>query len=108
MHFTEVAKAIAKHFNRTAHIATTHNELIKDDRFVLVGRGLYALREWGYASGVVRDVIAKILEKHGALTKEEIIEKVLRERYVKPNTIIVNLQNSKRFRKDPAGKYSLA
>ncbi len=107
MHFTEVAKAIGKHFDRKAHIATTHNELIKDERFVLVGRGLYALKEWGYASGVVRDVITKILEKNGALTKEEIIDKVLRERYVKPNTIVVNLQNPKQFRKDPSGKYSL-
>jgi hypothetical protein len=105
MHFTEVAKAIAKHFDKRAHVATTHNELIKDKRFVLVGRGLYALSEWGYSTGVVRDVISDILEKSGPLTKEEIIEKVLRERYVKPNTIVVNLQNPIHFKKTKEGKY---
>lgn len=105
MHFTEVANAITEHFDRRAHIATTHNELIKDKRFVLVGRGLYALSEWGYSTGVVRDVIAEILKKNGPLTKEEIVEKVLRERYVKPNTILVNLQNSKHFKKTKEGKY---
>ena len=108
IHFREVARLITEVFNKKAHVATTHNELIKDPRFVLVGRGLYALAEWGYMSGVVKDVIKKILEKDGPLTKEKIIEKVLKERYVKPNTIIVNLQNSKFFKKDKQNRYSLA
>lgn len=105
IHFTEVADRITKLFGKKAHVATTHNELIKDPRFVLVGRGLYALSEWGYISGVVKDVIKKVLEKHGPLTKEKIIEKVLNERYVKENTILVNLQNPKFFKKDKEGKY---
>lgn len=107
IHFKEVAKSIEKLFKKKAHIATTHNELIKDKRFVLVGRGLYALSEWGYLNGVVKDVIEKILQKNGPLTKEEIIDKVLKERYVKENTILVNLQNTKHFKKDKQGKFSL-
>jgi hypothetical protein len=107
IHFKEVAKAIQAMFNKKAHVATTHNELIKDSRFVLVGRGLYALSEWGYLSGVVKDVISKVLAKNGPLTKDEVIEKVLKERYVKKNTIIVNLQNPKFFKKDKDGKYSI-
>ncbi|HBV00836.1 MAG TPA: hypothetical protein DEF00_00370 [Candidatus Taylorbacteria bacterium] len=107
IHFREVAKSIEKLFGRKAHVATTHNELIKDPRFILVGRGLYALSEWGYMSGVVRDVIRKVLEKSGPLTKEEIVGKVLKERYVKENTILVNLQNLKFFKKDKDGRYSL-
>jgi len=108
IHFKDVAKTISQVFNKKAHVATCHNELIKDPRFVLVGRGLYALAEWGYMSGVVKDVIKKILEKHGSLTKEEVIEKVLKERYVKENTIMVNLQNPKHFAKDKDSKYSVA
>ncbi len=107
LHFREVAELIEKMFSRVAHVATTHNELIKDDRFVLVGRGMYALKEWGYTSGVVRDVIREILRKHGALTKDEIIEKVLKERHVKPGTIVVNLQNQKYFKRSKEGKFSL-
>jgi DNA-directed RNA polymerase delta subunit len=108
IHFKEVAKQITTIFKKKAHIATTHNELIKDKRFVLVGRGLYALREWGYMSGVVKDVIKSILEKHGPLSKDEIIEKVMKERYVKENTIMVNIQNQKHFKKNKDGKYSPA
>lgn len=108
MHFTEVAKAIKSLFDREAHVATCHNELIKDKRFVLVGRGLYALSEWGYASGVVKDVIREIIKKYGPLTKDEIVEKVLKERYVKENTIAVNLQNNKYFKRTKEGKYALA
>lgn len=108
IHFKEVAKTISEVFKKKAHIATCHNELIKDPRFVLVGRGLYALSEWGYMSGVVKDVIRKILEKHGPLTKEEIIDKVMKERYVKENTIAVNLQNPKYFKKNKDGKYTVA
>ena len=108
IHFKEVAKAISQYFNKKAHVATTHNELIKDPRFVLVGRGLYALAEWGYMSGVVKDVIKKIIENEGPLTKEKIVEKVLKERYVKENTILVNLQNPKYFKRDKEGHYSNA
>ncbi len=107
IHFRDIAKLIADLFNKKAHPATTHNELIKDNRFVLVGRGLYALSEWGYLSGVVKDVIKKVIEKNGALTKDQVIEKVLKERYVKENTILVNLQNPKFFKKAKDGKYSV-
>lgn len=107
MHFSEVAKTISELFNRKAHIATCHNELIKDKRFVLVGRGLYALSEWGYTKGVVKDVISGILEKEGPLTRKEIIDKVSRERYVKDNTILVNLQDSNFFKRDKDGTYSI-
>lgn len=106
IHFREVAKLITELFNKKAHVATTHNELIKDPRFVLVGRGLYALSEWGYMSGVVRDVIKNIIDKNGPLTKDEIVKKVLKERYVKENTIMVNLQNPKFFKKSKDGKYT--
>lgn len=105
MHFKEVANAINELFERKAHIATTHNELIKDERFVLVGRGLYALTEWGYSAGVVKDVLLDIIRKHGPLTRDEIIDKVRKERYVKDNTIIVNLQDTALFKKLPDGGY---
>ncbi len=107
MHFTEVAEAITEVFSRKAHVATCHNELIKDPRFVLVGRGLYALSSWGYEKGVVKDVVAKILKKEGPLSKKDIIDRVLKERYVKENTVFVNLQDSKLFKKTKEGKYTL-
>lgn len=107
MHFKEVAEAIKNLFDKKAHVATTHNELIKDNRFVLVGRGLYALSEWGYSAGVVKDVLRQILETHGPLTRDEIIDKVRKERYVKDNTIVVNLQDTALFKKLPDGHYLL-
>lgn len=108
MHFREVAEAINELFGHEAHIATTHNELIKDGRFVLVGRGLYALTEWGYTAGVVKDVLRQIIATDGPLSKEEIIDKVRKERYVKDNTILVNLQDPTFFKKLANGTYTLA
>jgi hypothetical protein len=105
MHFREVADAIEGLFHKKAHIATTHNELIKDKRFVLVGRGLYALTEWGYTAGVVKDVLREILTQHGPLTREEIVDRVRKERYVKDNTIVVNLQDVALFKKLADGSY---
>jgi hypothetical protein len=105
MHFREVAQAIAEIFNRKAHEATCHNELIKDERFVLVGRGIYALKEWGYSAGPVREVITEMLRRHGPLNREEVIDAVRKERYVKDNTIFINLQDTSRFGRDNEGKY---
>ncbi len=108
MHFKEVADSISKVFGKKTHYATCHNELIKDPRFVLVGRGLYALAEWGYKAGVAREVIRDILKKEGPLSKEEVVDRVMKERYFKKNTILVNLVNPKYFKKNKNGLYSPA
>ena len=48
LHFTDIAKKIneMKFDKKTANAATVHNELILDDRYVLVSRGTYGLKEW--------------------------------------------------------------
>ncbi|PIR70585.1 MAG: hypothetical protein COU46_00720 [Candidatus Niyogibacteria bacterium CG10_big_fil_rev_8_21_14_0_10_42_19] len=107
LHFREVASNIEKFLAKKAHEQTVHNELIKDERFVLVGRGLYALSEWGYEPGIVKDVIKAVLNKNGPLKREDLIKKVFQERHVKENTILINLQNRKHFKKLPDGKYTL-
>jgi hypothetical protein len=106
MHFSAVSKAIGTLFSKKAHVATTHNELIKDPRFVLVGRGLYALTEWGYTPGVVRDVIRETLEKEGPMKKDEIIKRVKKARFVKDNTVLVNLNDSRYFKRLKDGRYA--
>lgn len=108
MHFREVSKAIQNNFKKPAHVQTVHNELIKDNRFILVGRGLYALKEWGYIPGTVRDVIFHILQSHERISKEELVKKILKERHVQETTIAINLQNRKFFKKFPDGAYGLA
>ena len=107
MHFREVADSISKTFGRKTHYATCHNELIKDSRFVLVGRGMYALAEWGYKPCIAREVIKDILKREGPLVKEDVVEKVMKERYFKKNTILVNLVNPKYFKKNKSGQYSI-
>jgi hypothetical protein len=104
LHFKEIATALGEKTNPQ----TTHNELIKDPSFVLVGRGVYALAEWGYVPGEVKEVIRKILRKEGALYKDEIITHVSKQRIVKKNTIIQNLSNKKYFIRTPDGKYTIA
>lgn len=108
MHFKEVSEEITRMFGKKSHPATAHNELIKDKRFVLVGRGKYALREWGYKEGIVKDVISEILKKYGPLDKETLVDYVLRERFLKKNTVLVNLHNQKNFKRLPDGKYTVA
>ncbi|MCA9330879.1 hypothetical protein KC957_02430, partial [Candidatus Saccharibacteria bacterium] len=53
MHFNEISEAIKDSDFKRKNVTTQaiHNELIKDKRFVLIGRGLYALKEWGYKKG---------------------------------------------------------
>lgn len=100
-HFTEVASQIPGSL-----VQTVHNELIRDPRFVLIGRGIYALKEWGYVPGDVKDVIANVLTSEARpMTKEEIIQKVLQQRQIKQNTILMNLSNKKYFARDNEGKY---
>lgn len=110
MHFTEIAEKIneLKFDHKTAYPATVHNELILDEKYVLVGRGIYALSEWGYEPGVVADVIARVLEKHQApLTREQIVEDVLRQRMVGKSTVHLALMNKDRFAKTDDGRFTL-
>ncbi len=107
MHFRDVAHTINKTFNKNAHVATCHNELIKDDRFVLVGRGMYGLKVWGQAGGTVKDLISKVINDNGPkMKKEDIVSKVLELRDVKENTVVVNLNNPKLFKKLPNNLYT--
>jgi len=112
LHFRKVTQLINESgifdSSRKAHPQTVHNELIKDKRFVLVGRGLYALAEWGYKPGTVKDIIVKVLEEaQKPLLKEEIVDRVLKQRFVARNTILLNLQNREYFKKNKEGKYEL-
>ncbi len=103
LHFRKVTELIDN-----SHLQTVHNELIKDQRFVLVGRGIYALSEWGYYPGQVKDVISSILKQaQKPLTKEELLKEVLKQRMVKENTILLNLNNKKNFLKDAEGRYTI-
>ncbi len=107
MHFTEIADEINKNAfdGKIAYAPTVHNELILDKKYVLVGRGIYALSEWGYKPGNVSDVIEEILKENGPLTKDEIIEKVMEKRNVKKSTIYLSLMNNKNINKNSKGKY---
>ncbi len=108
MHFRDIVSEINKTFSlaKSAHTQTVHNELIKDNKFVLVGRGTYALADWGYKPGRVSDVLIRILkDAKRPLSREEIAEAVFKERKVKPNTIFLNLQNKKYFEKMNDGRF---
>lgn len=110
MHFNEIAEAIKQSSFKRKDVTTQaiHNELIKDKRFVLVGRGIYALKEWGYQKGTVADIIADILRKEGgALHRDEIVKRVLESRYVKETTILLNLQGKPQFKRVAKATYTL-
>ena len=99
LHFMEISNKIkeAQFDHKNVTIQAVHNELIRYPQFVLVGRGLYALRDWGYEPGTVADVIEKILDEKGPLTKKEIIAEVGKQRNVKVGTISLNLQKMPYF-----------
>jgi hypothetical protein len=104
LHFSQVAQLIGTN----ALVQTVHNELIRDQRFVLVGRGIYALADWGYKPGTVKEVISGILAQSGdPLSKDEILKKVSEQRIVKANTVLLNLSNKQRFLRNSQGKYLL-
>lgn len=110
LHFTKIAENInqIKFDNKMANAATVHNELILDDKYILVGRGLYALKEWGYQKGTVSEVIKSILTKADKpLSREEIISQVLEQRLVRKATINLALMNNKKFEKLNDGSYQL-
>ncbi len=111
IHFSDIADKISTLAANPKKVTTqaVHNELIKDPRFVLIGRGIYALSEWGYHSGTVADIIEEILKEEKApMNKDEIIRRVLARRQVKTTTIVLNLQEKPQFKRIEKGIYGLA
>jgi len=111
MHFNEIAEAIKGSDFKRKDVTTQaiHNELIKDKRFVLIGRGIYALREWGYKKGTVADIISEVLREAGEpLHRDEIVKRVLKSRFVKETTILLNLQSKSQFKRVAKATYELA
>ena len=111
MHFNEIAEAIKDSDFKRKDVTTQaiHNELIKDKRFVLIGRGIYALKEWGYQKGTVADIITEVLREAGEpLHRDEIVKRVLKSRFVKETTILLNLQGKTQFKRVAKATYELA
>ncbi len=111
MHFEDIANAIKESDFRRKNVTiqAIHNELIKDSRFVLIGRGIYALDSWGYKRGTVAETISDILKQSKKpLTREQIVKRVLAMRKVKETTILLNLQNKKLFKKVDKNSYTTA
>jgi len=111
MHFREIVKLINDQGfdHKKAYAPTVHNELILDDKFVLVGRGIYALKEWGYKPGVVSEVMEAILKDHvEPMHRDQLVQEVLKQRLVKKGTVYLALTNKKKFTKLPDGRYTLA
>lgn len=113
LHFRQIAEMSSKlgsnlFRNKKVLPQTVHNELIRDERFILVGRGIYALKEWGYYPGTVKEVILAVFnEKKVPLSKEEILQAVEKQRIVKPNTVFLNLADKKYFLRNDEGRYIL-
>jgi DNA-directed RNA polymerase delta subunit len=110
LHYIEVAKLIndAVFDKKVAQPATVHNELIMDKKYILVGRGIYGLEEWGYMAGTVTEIIEAILKASGSMQKDDLIQKVLEQRMVRKTTIILSLSNKEKFSKLPTGEFQLA
>ncbi|MEA2006577.1 MAG: sigma factor-like helix-turn-helix DNA-binding protein [Patescibacteria group bacterium] len=109
LHFREITQLINKHWiEKKALPQTVHNELIKDGRFVLIGRGIYGLNVWGYPEGTVKDIIiAYLQEQDGPIKKETIIEYVLSKKQVKKTTVVVTLADKVAFDKDQSGMFTV-
>jgi hypothetical protein len=111
MHFNEIAEAIKDSDFKRKDVTTQaiHNELIKDKRFVLIGRGIYALKEWGYEKGTVADIISEVLrDAKEPLHRDEIVKRVLKSRFVKETTILLNLQSKPQFKRVAKATYELS
>ncbi len=108
-HFREITRLInVSNFSKNkANVQTVHNELIKDSRFVLVGRGMYGLSEWGYEPGTIKELIVKLLKKSGSMSRDKIVAHVMSVRLVKANTVVLGLQDRKLFQHDDSGHIAL-
>lgn len=109
MHFSAITEAVEKAGFQKKKVTNQaiHNELIKDDRFVLIGRGIYALTEWGYKKGNVSAIIKQVLIEAGEpLERDEIVRRVLRSRQVKATTILLNLQSQPHFERVGRGIFT--
>lgn len=110
LHFSDITKRIeqAKFDQKNVTVQAVHNELINGDEFVLIGRGIYALADWGYIPGTVADVIRSVLKKAKTpLDREEIVKEVLKQRHVSRNTILINLQEKSKFVRVSGHSYKL-
>ncbi|MBI5732315.1 MAG: hypothetical protein HY982_03075 [Candidatus Magasanikbacteria bacterium] len=109
LHFREVTQEInrIRFDDKKALPQTVHNELIKDSRFVLVGRGMYGLKEYGYLPGTAREIITHLLKKDGPMTADNLLKTIAKQRILQKNTVVLNLHNKKYFRRMPDGKYGI-
>jgi hypothetical protein len=107
LHFREIYEILKKvrekfhdlihpSWNKITKLETIHNELIRHPDFVLVGRGLYALSNWGYSGKTVEELILEYLSNvKKPVKREDVINYVLSKKIVKPSGVSIVLYRLK-------------
>lgn len=110
LHFRKLTELIrdAQFDSKRINVEAVHNELIRNPHFILIGRGIYALDEWGFEDGTVAEVMERLLADGKPRSREEIAKAVLKERHVKSTTIYLNLKNKSHFARVGRDKYTLS
>ena len=107
LHFEEISRRISELKGKKCYLGSCHNELVRSNKFFLVGRGLYVMNGMGYESGTISEVLIKIIKENGSITQEKAVEIVKKKKIVKEKSIRQNLLNKKYFTKNKEGKYIL-
>ena len=111
LHYQELPSKILEWFpDKAVKLNTVHNELVKNNQvFVNMGLGIYGLKEWGIAGGLVKDIIVRVFQANKRpMNVKEISKEVLKEKMVSANTVLLNLQKYKdMFERVDKGVYQL-
>lgn len=102
LHFSEIHKKINQitqiedeflHpiWKKPYSLESIKNELIKNSDFVFVGRGTYALKEWGFEEGKIFDVLKNFILKNKEVSFQKVYEFINSQKIVKPSTLSIYL-----------------
>ncbi len=102
MHFSEIYEKLKEistieeeflHINwkKDYSVESIKNELIKHPDFVLVGRGIYALKKWGFLEGTSFDIIKSFILSKKEVELSELYEFIKNQRILKPTTLSIYL-----------------
>lgn len=91
---------LSHHWHKDYNQESIHNQLIFDPEIVLAGRGIYALKEWGYFDGDTLLLMRQLVKTAKRIHKEQLWEAVQKQKLISRTTFEIYLRRKEVFELD--------
>ncbi|MCL4358435.1 MAG: hypothetical protein M1505_01180 [Patescibacteria group bacterium] len=89
---------LSDHWRKDYSVESIHNQMILDPEVVLAGRGIYALKRWGYYNGETIELLKELVSRARRIEKEKLWCEVQKAKMISRTTFEIYIRRRDLFK----------